>query len=219
MTIASEITRLQWAKADIKTSIENKGVTVPSNAKLDTYDTYIDQINTAWAFMDNLALAWHFVTWLNVAPFICGHVSWNDSSAYYGAIIADLSWSSEEYYIICPKKQAGSDVQYPQAYISPWSSSIHAMPHNLWYYKKWNNIRIFFSEVSTYSSGYAFWFQADWDGTNTPTIVQIARNNNYLTLPPEADTTGYTEITSNSRIKSVSWNNSYDDAYIFITTK
>lgn len=46
MTIASEITRLQWAKADIKTAIENKWVTVPSSAKLDTYDTYIDQISS-----------------------------------------------------------------------------------------------------------------------------------------------------------------------------
>lgn len=46
MTIASEITRLQWAKADIKTAIENKWVTVPASAKLDTYDTYIGQIET-----------------------------------------------------------------------------------------------------------------------------------------------------------------------------
>lgn len=44
MSIASEITRLQTAKADIKTSIENKGVTVPSNASIDTYYDYIDQI-------------------------------------------------------------------------------------------------------------------------------------------------------------------------------
>lgn len=44
MSIATEITRLQNAKASIKTSIENKGVVVPSNAKLDTYDTYIDSI-------------------------------------------------------------------------------------------------------------------------------------------------------------------------------
>lgn len=48
MTIASEITRLQWAKADIKTAIESKWVTVPASAKLDTYDTYIDQIQQWW---------------------------------------------------------------------------------------------------------------------------------------------------------------------------
>lgn len=46
MSIASEITRLQSAKADIKTSIEGKGVSVPSTAKLDEYAGYIDEIET-----------------------------------------------------------------------------------------------------------------------------------------------------------------------------
>lgn len=46
MTVASEITRLQQAKADAKTSIENKGVSVPANATIDTYHNYIDQITT-----------------------------------------------------------------------------------------------------------------------------------------------------------------------------
>lgn len=45
MTVASEITRLQNAKADIKTAIENKWVEVPSSAKLDEYDEYINQIH------------------------------------------------------------------------------------------------------------------------------------------------------------------------------
>lgn len=44
MSISSEITRLQTAKANIKTSIENKGVTVPSATKLDGYPTLIDSI-------------------------------------------------------------------------------------------------------------------------------------------------------------------------------
>lgn len=46
MTIASEITRLQWAKSDTRTSIINKGVDVPASAKLDTYHNYIDLIDT-----------------------------------------------------------------------------------------------------------------------------------------------------------------------------
>ena len=45
MSIASEITRLQGAKADIKTAIEAKGVTVPSAASIDTYGTYVGQIS------------------------------------------------------------------------------------------------------------------------------------------------------------------------------
>ena len=44
MSIASEISRLQTAKGNIKTAIQGKGVTVPSNAKLDSYNTYINSI-------------------------------------------------------------------------------------------------------------------------------------------------------------------------------
>lgn len=46
MSIATEISRLQNAKADIKTAIEAKGVTVPSSATIDSYNTYINQIQT-----------------------------------------------------------------------------------------------------------------------------------------------------------------------------
>lgn len=44
MSIASEISRLQTAKQNIKTSIEGKGVNVPSNATLSDYPTLIDSI-------------------------------------------------------------------------------------------------------------------------------------------------------------------------------
>lgn len=44
MSVASEIARLQQAKADLKTAIEGKGVTVPSNALLDDYADLVDAI-------------------------------------------------------------------------------------------------------------------------------------------------------------------------------
>lgn len=43
-TIAQEITRIQGAKSDLKASIINKGVQVPSNALIDDYASYVDQI-------------------------------------------------------------------------------------------------------------------------------------------------------------------------------
>lgn len=46
MSIASEIARLQQAKADLATSITNKGVTVPSSATLDDYPALVDQIQS-----------------------------------------------------------------------------------------------------------------------------------------------------------------------------
>ena len=49
MSIASEITRLQGAKADLRTAIQGKGVTVPAAAKLDDYAGYVSQIPTGSA--------------------------------------------------------------------------------------------------------------------------------------------------------------------------
>lgn len=58
MTIASEITRLQGAKADLKTSIEAKGVTVPSSATIDTYSGYVDQIQQGGEVLKDDVLKW-----------------------------------------------------------------------------------------------------------------------------------------------------------------
>ena len=44
MAVADEITRIQGAKADLKTAIEAKGVTVPSSALIDDYPDYVDAI-------------------------------------------------------------------------------------------------------------------------------------------------------------------------------
>lgn len=45
MSIATELIRLQGAKADLKISIEAKGVTVPSSTLLDGYSSLVDQIS------------------------------------------------------------------------------------------------------------------------------------------------------------------------------
>lgn len=42
MSIASEISRLNTAKSDIKTAIQNKGVSVPSSTKIDGYPSLIN---------------------------------------------------------------------------------------------------------------------------------------------------------------------------------
>ena len=56
MSIASEISRLQTAKTDIKTAIEAKGVTVPSSATIDTYDDYVAEISGGGSSADTEAL-------------------------------------------------------------------------------------------------------------------------------------------------------------------
>lgn len=44
MSVATEITRLQGAKADLKTAIEAKGITVPSATLISGYAALVDQI-------------------------------------------------------------------------------------------------------------------------------------------------------------------------------
>lgn len=44
MSIQSEINRLESAKADIKTAIESKGVTVPESTTLEAYGALVGQI-------------------------------------------------------------------------------------------------------------------------------------------------------------------------------
>lgn len=53
MSVATEITRLQGAKADLKTSIEAKGVTVPSATLISGYAALVDQIQTGGGFPDS----------------------------------------------------------------------------------------------------------------------------------------------------------------------
>lgn len=54
-TIAENLERIQQAKADIKSAIEAKGVTVPSSATIDTYDDYVAQISGGAATPSNLS--------------------------------------------------------------------------------------------------------------------------------------------------------------------
>lgn len=58
MSIASEISRLQTAKADLKTAIEAKGVTVPSSTKLDGYAALVDSIQAGGGGDENV---WYII--------------------------------------------------------------------------------------------------------------------------------------------------------------
>lgn len=46
MSVATELNRIIGAKADIKTAVANKGVTIPDDKLIDEYADYIDQIQT-----------------------------------------------------------------------------------------------------------------------------------------------------------------------------
>ena len=109
MTIASEITRLQWAKADIKTAIEWKWVTVPSSAKLDSYDDYIDQIQSwgwwwVWSSATTMTVTWTEASdpaqfnpiYSDDAAWLTAGSSEFDAFFWYSAVKLDSNWKETE---------------------------------------------------------------------------------------------------------------------------
>lgn len=59
MSISSEISRIETAKQDIKTAIMAKGITVPEEATIDTYSTYVNQIDGIKSYQfDFVASSW-----------------------------------------------------------------------------------------------------------------------------------------------------------------
>lgn len=46
MSVENQIDRINQAKLDLRTAIQNQGVTVPDDAKIDTYSAYVNGIST-----------------------------------------------------------------------------------------------------------------------------------------------------------------------------
>lgn len=84
--LTENIQRIQIAKNDIKTAIENKYVTVPEDARIDEYATYINQIPQDYTD----AVPWHIVT----ANDVC---YWYDELTI-GPEGGEVSLSATAYY-------------------------------------------------------------------------------------------------------------------------
>lgn len=154
MTIASEITRLQWAKATARTSIINKGVDVPTSASVEDYHTYIDQIKTSsgiWTFTGTMALRyiawwWESNTWSN---WWCASIIYKDymfiatlynssgssSNVLYTLFMAVPPWAQDWRYVYNSNIANGSNRYYFVDYwITTTDNSITiVLKHNSWY--------------------------------------------------------------------------------------
>lgn len=100
MTIASEISRLQTAKANIKSSIEWKWVEVWSDIKLDEYSDYIDQIQQCedvwvWIYWNPdfwvISLSSDWINWMTIADKnLWATKAYNDPK---------ITWSNKSEYV------------------------------------------------------------------------------------------------------------------------
>ena len=212
MTVASEIQRLQWAKADIKTAIENKWITVPSSATLDEYHNYVDQIITWW-WIGWLKLYPHLVWAPRAYDYITSTpISWEENGIYYWLcwiIYASTSWD-DIYTPVCVfKKTPNTDIQYLDTSWEPYIDNWVRKVLNFIVYKNWSNIRGFsFGNYNhTYEQyRYTQCLQFDWDIVNN-TLSQTNLWHwtywDYNPLNYWADLTWYTQISWSTRVDSV----------------
>ena len=125
MSIATEISRLQSAKASIKTAIEGKGVTVPSATLLDGYAALISSIPTGGS---------------GSIPLVTGTFTANSSS---GAQTVSLAYTGNKYPVMA--------VLYPEGGMSSenttWYNMVHRYAIGFWTFHK-----TFHSTTPTYGT-------------------------------------------------------------------
>ena len=117
MSIATDLTRLQTAKADLKTAIEGKGVTVPSATKIDGYADLVDSIPSggggySW---NEVTMTSSFANSQGALNTLFGTISGKGGLAYiHGKAQSDFV--NNQLYEICAinsgQSQAGGIVRY-----------------------------------------------------------------------------------------------------------
>lgn len=228
MTIASEITRLQWAKSDARTSIINKGVSVPESAKVDTYHSYIDQIQQwDWGILSS---------WIKLYPYLIYSSTYRgvniwwfysrfDWTTYYGLNAIYTYWNSHDehcYWICTYKKTANSDITYSNSF-SDLYWAYHSSFDNVIFYKKWNEVRCYIvtgNDAYPREYGSYVWRWYTWDYINN-TITGAWGWMSNSTNPEDwwIDLTWRTLVSWSYRVESVTWWYNSPDWYIYLTLK
>lgn len=110
MSIASEISRLNTAKSDIKTSIQNKGVSVPSSTKIDGYPSLISQIQTfdpynghAYVEIGGLKWATMNIGANNVTDYGL-YFQWGDTAGYGASNVGPNTESNKKPFVFADYK-------------------------------------------------------------------------------------------------------------------
>ena len=101
------------------------------------------------------------------------------------------------------------------------SSGIYDYASKPTFWTNWTNVKVLFFVGSTRSTNPWYLYQAIWDykTTGTTTNSLFGRGETSDLSQYDVDLTGYTQLTTNERVKDVTWNEIDDDAYIYLTLK
>ena len=222
MTIASEITRLQWAKASARTSIINKGVSVPANASVEDYHTYIDQIQT-WGTLISWLVIWGYVSNKQYAPEIISSVSWVQDNKYYGCCVCSIYWwtsNSLWFYLHTYRKvDTTNDMSYTLNDVTGNKNNNTDAPQNVTFWTNGNSMKVIMF-IKYPSTTPRYMYQTVWDFKTTGSTSSSYQTGSTTNISDyNVDLTWYTQITTNEWVRQLSWALYLNRASIYITLK
>lgn len=229
--LQQEYTAYQWdiasIQANLRTSIQNKWVSVPANAPFNTYPSYVDQILAVWTFsgvklnnirVDNRA----------VAPSVWWVISFEEGwKLYWCCWTIQESYNSDTAYcaLYTFRKVDSWDIAYTYTLDSNsfnwyyWSCRVD----NRSAYTNGTNIKfyIFSWYYPTTAPNYLMVREYVWNykNTNSPTSSYLGWWTSTNPTDYGADLTWYYRTTASSWVASATGNRLDDDAYIYLTLK
>lgn len=192
MSVSSEISRLETAKANLKTAINNKGVAISAGATLEDYPSYVNLIATTGSDIKiyNLsALTTAAAPQTLAAAKSYDVIKYNEVYYLYGGYYANVVW-----YVKCTQA-ANTTMSYADSYFTTINrinfayTSAGAISSVSSYTGYGTNL-----EDSRTAVGTWLWTpRLDWGGTitndNTYSINFTSNNTNYTKI--EFDAVGY----------------------------
>lgn len=209
MTIASEIDRLNLAKANIKTAIESKWIEVPSSSKIDAYPSYINSISTwvsqetydtllaqynelllnynaEWIFLPASFTIVDFVrnkdSWVSMSSNVCDTIKPDWSAYYHYFWISNSSTTAYDWWNFC----CFSKTPWNNPTVSLWTE----LPENNHYYNSVtlniaSRMKIDWNDVKVSSLCVRIndsnWWNVSW-WTYTSTFICANATNTSLSL-------------------------------------
>lgn len=202
MSVSSEISRLETAKANLKTAINNKGVAISAGATLEDYPSYVNLIATAGSDIKiyNLsALTTAAAPQTLAAAKSYDVIKYNEVYYLYGGSYANFVW-----YIKCTLVANTGIISTADIYFTTINridfvyTSAGAISSVSSYSGFGTNL-----EDSTTAVGTWLWTpRLDWGGTitddNTYSINFTSNNTNYTKI--EFDAVGYELFYDSTRV-------------------
>lgn len=225
-------TKVNWVTHNVRSVYQNWVEYVFPWKTEEEYNALLSRYNELLADYQNLSKlpAWvrlynNVVSYKDWSPSIYDNISWSSWSNYYWCALCSLEGSSSNslwYALYTYKKSWNSDISYAYNESSSVSWSIYSWTiRNATFWNNGSTIKAYFFVYTTYTSNDIVCYECVWNYTSTSSasVTNKGRGSTFNFRDYGGDVTWYWQVSGNSRVSGVTWNEINDDAYIYLTLK